>query len=93
MLVKLGQRAFKVGQQPRRVGVLGDGLLGVLVALDGGVLGDEVAELFGFVHDLLRVYGHDAFLDFEFVSLLPIMRATQASGKSGSPRNRKCPQR
>ena len=50
--------ALEVGHQPVGVGVVRDRFLRLLVACDGRVLGDELAELLGLIHDLLRVHGH-----------------------------------
>jgi len=41
------------------VGVFCEDFLGLLIAADGGVLGDESSELVGGIKDLLRINGHD----------------------------------
>ena len=45
--------ALELGHRAVGVGVLGDGLLRLLVLLDGRVLGDELAELVGLGEDLV----------------------------------------
>lgn len=61
-LLLAGQRfdlSIELSQQSVGFGVLFDGFAGFFVSSDRGMLGGKIAQLPGFVHNLLRVHGHE----------------------------------
>jgi len=51
--------SVKIIEQPRGVGIVGQGFLGLFILIDGRVLRHHLAQFVGGLHNLLRVHGHD----------------------------------